>query len=154
MWLDPGLTTGVASWHETTATFWAGQLDEEHLVEGLERLCEKNAGRTIWLGYEKYIVTSGGPRTGTPRHSLGAIGKVEAMAMGGAFNLLKSQPSASRLLANAVQLRRIGWYRTGQRHANDASQHLLAHLIRQRPMSPYVRHKLFQGYEQSVTIGP
>lgn len=142
-WLDPGLTTGLAWWNGRAFGSW--QYDKPDLTDRLNTLSELYDGR-LAVGYERYIITSGGVRRGTPRHSMGVIERVDAMAEEGLFTLLPPMPSSARKLANPVMLRRLGWYLPGKVHANDASQHLLAYLLRTRPMPQQIRSKLFPGY--------
>ncbi len=150
VWLDPGFTTGLAWWDPETGKFFSGQFDDDvELAETLAALAENVPGR-LAVGYEQYIVTPRGK--GTPSHSLKVIGQVSKMAQEGLFELLKPVPSSSRKVATPVFLKRLGWYKPGKVHANDAAQHLLAYLMRQRPMPAHIKHKLFPGYNTSDTI--
>ena len=148
-WLDPGSTTGLAWWDPESDRFFSGQYEVFQLHEALEDLSAKTTGR-LSVGYEQYIVTPRSP--GTSEYSQGVIGEVTRMARSGSFELLKPVPSSSRKIATPVFLKRLGWYKPGQGHANDASQHLLAYLMRQRPMPSHIKHKLFPGYNTDATI--
>lgn len=152
VWLDPGLTTGAAWWDEEAEIFHSGEYTADQLMRGLEALAVLYPGRLV-VGYEQYIVTGGGGAVrGTPKHSLGVIAQVEEAVSAGLFRLLPPVPSSARNLGNPVYLKRLGWHKPGKGHANDACQHLVAHLIRQKPMSPFVKRKLFPGYNPGATI--
>lgn len=151
MWLDPGLTTGAA-WYDLEGNhFGSWQYDEHDLARRLEEVSSLYPG-DLAVGYEQYIVTSGGIRQSSPEHALAVIGIVRDMAAQGMFELLTPRPPSARKLGSPVLLRRMGWYRPGQRHANDAAMHLLAHLLRMRPMPRAIRSTLFPGYDGGVTI--
>lgn len=144
VWADPGLTTGLA-WYDMTADrFGSGQYDLDDLRRKLQDLAVY-ADRMV-LGYEQFIVTSGGARSSTPVHSHRVIQVLDAFAAGGEIPLAVPQPSSARALGSVVYLRRLGWYKPGRGHANDAAQHLLADLLKRHPIPSQVRGKLFPGY--------
>lgn len=151
VWLDPGLMTGVAGYDDDTEKFFSGQYQKEDLYQYLEGLGQLYGDR-LAVGFEHYIVTSGGACRGTSKYSREVIAVVEQMAAEGRFRLLPPMPSSARKLGNVTYLRRLGWYRPGKRHANDAAQHLLSSILRTRPMLPNIRRKLFPGYGADVTI--
>jgi hypothetical protein len=152
VWLDPGKLTGLASWDESATAFRSWQYDEEDLMRRLWTLSELYEGR-IALGWEKYIVTGGGgAKRGDAHYSQQVIGTVNTAARTSGWQILPSMPSSARALGSPAMLRRLGWHKPGKDHANDAAQHLLAYLLRQRPMSSHVRHKLFPGYDTGVTL--
>jgi hypothetical protein len=154
VWLDPGQTTGLASYDLETSTFMSWQYDHDDLERRfVQDLFPLYADRMV-IGYEKYIVTSGGPRTSTPKHAIEATTIVWLLAAGADVPVLKPQPSSARKLGSTVMLRRLGWYKPGKVHANDASQHLLSHLLKMRPMPRAIREKLFPGYNPGATIAP
>lgn len=153
VWLDPGKLTGVASWDEEAGAFFSWQYEIDDLVKRLKAMAVLYEGR-MSLGWEKYIITSGGVRTGDPSYSRNAISQVSVLADDGLFDVLPSMPSSSRALGSPALLNRLGWRKPGKVHANDAAQHLLAYLLKQRPMSAHVRHKLFPGYTTGATLAP
>lgn len=154
VWLDPGQTTGLASYDLVTGNFVSWQYSHEDLEHRfVQDLFPLYRDRMV-IGYERYIVTSGGLKTSTPRHAIEAITIVRLLAAGADVPVLKPQPSSARKLGSPVMLRRLGWYKPGKVHANDASQHLLSHLLKMRPMPSAIREKLFPGYKPGVTIAP
>lgn len=154
VWADPGLMTGLA-WYDLEADeFHSDQYTPDDLRRKLDDLGRLASDRML-LGYEQFIVTSGGPRTSTPEHAHRAIQILTGFAKEYAHVLLaKPQPSSARKLGNAVFLRRLGWYKPGRGHANDAAMHLLADLLRRQPMPAPVRGRLFPGYRPGATIAP
>lgn len=142
MWLDPGKTTGAAWWIDRTAVFGSGEYDADGVTRLIRRMAEEHPGDGFAVGWERYNVTSGGPRTGTPEHSLKVIGAVEALAVELGFILLKPVPSSTRGLG-LIWLRRMGWHKPGNGHADDAAAHLLTQLMARKPMPQAIRDRLF-----------
>lgn len=153
VWADPGLLTGLAWYDLNTGHFGSDQYGPDDLRRKLDGFGMDHASHMI-VGYERFIVTSGGPRTSSPEHAHRAIQVIDGFAKQYVVPLAKPQPSSARKLAQTVYLRRLGWYKPGRGHANDAAQHLLADLLRRKPIPGPVREKLFPGYKPSATIAP
>lgn len=144
VWLDPGKTTGLA-WYDLPADrFGASQHDGGELIQVLDALATAHQGR-IAIGWELYLQT---PRSkGTAKYSLGEIAKVAELCEERGITVLKGQPSSARMAKSTIVfLRRLGWYRPGLQHANDAACHLFRHLIRLRPVPESIRRGLPPGY--------
>lgn len=153
VWADPGLLTGLA-WYDTQESYFnSWQYGYVDLGVKLDRLREMADGRMI-LGYEKFIDTSGGSRTSSPQHSHRAVQVLHDFSRGARVPMKTPQPSSSRKIGSVQFLRRLGWYKPGKVHANDAAQHLLADLLRTRPMPETLREKLFPGYAPRDTLAP
>lgn len=152
VWADPGLLTGLAWYDMDTGDFQSGQYGPEDLRRKLQELVKLHGLRMI-VGYERFN-TVGGPKTSTPEHSHRAIQILDGFAQEYVIPMAKPQPSSARNLGSVVFLRRLGWYKPARGHANDAAQHLLADLMKRRPMPSPIREKLFPGYKPSATIGP
>lgn len=153
MWLDPGAVTGWAAYDLELDVFTSGQCSLDELRQRYEALVP-SYGHRMAVGWELFINTSGGARSSTPGPSNEAIGVTRSIAEKHGIRILKPQPSSARNLGSPAFLRRLGWYKPGKGHANDASQHLLAYLIRQRPMHDPIREKLFPGYQPRGTLAP
>jgi hypothetical protein len=154
IWYDPGKTTGYALYNLDTDSFASGQYGEndEMMIPRLRDLASLvYSPEEVAVGYEKYL-TVGGPRGGSPKHSLPVIGRIEEAVRECGYTMLPSQPSSARMLGGPVMLRRMGWYKPGQPHANDAAMHTLAMLMKIKPMPYAVRKKLFPGYTPGATI--
>lgn len=145
VWADPGLMTGLAWFDLTTGDFQSGQYGPEDLRRKLTQLSTAHGDR-LAVGYEKFIATSGGRKTSSTEHSQRAIRVLDDWAHDAQLPVRKPQPSSARKLGQVVWLRRLGWYKPGKAHANDAAQHLLADLLRRQPMPHMIRQKLFPGY--------
>lgn len=95
------------------------------------------------IGYEQYIVTSGGGRTGTAGPPLKVIGMIEWIGYLNGCQMLKSVPSAMRTVVTVDMLKRLGWYKPGMDHAMQATRHLVAWMIREKLLSPEQHEVLF-----------
>lgn len=152
VWADPGLTTGLASYDTATMSFISAQCEPDDLVGYLRDLKER-AKSPMVIGWEAYLV-AGGPQSGTALYSQEAIRRIKDFALVYDIPLLDAQPSSARKLGSKVFLRRLGWYKPGKVHANDAAQHLLAFTLKMRPIPDEIRTTLFPGYDPGVTIQP
>lgn len=153
VWADPGLLTGLA-WYDLENDFHnSWQYNYQDLAAQLDRLHQMADSRMV-LGYEKFIDTSGGRRTSTPQHAHRAVQVIEDFARLRQVPMVKPLPSSARVLGQITYVRRLGWYKPGKGHANDASQHLLADVLRRRPMPQAVREKLFPKYTPRDTLAP
>lgn len=153
VWADPGLTTGLASYDMVIKSFSSGQYDRPGLLVRLAELDRQAGDRMMWLGWEDYL-HSGGPQHGASEYSDEVIGALKDFASKKFVRTLKPQPSSARKLGSKVFLRRLGWYKPGKVHANDAAQHLLAFTLEMRPIPDEIRTTLFPGYDPGVTIQP
>lgn len=153
VWADPGLLTGLA-WYDLQNDFFnSWQYNNQDLRTQLDRLFVLADGRMV-IGYEKYLVTSGGVRTSTPEHALKAIQVIDDFARLKGVPVVKAQPSSARRLGQRVYLRRLGWYRPGKGHANDAAMHTLADILKRKPIPASIRGKLFPEYAARDTLAP
>lgn len=151
-WLDPGLVTGLATFDLEHPNFMSWQYEPDDVVRRLHMLLDVCDGR-MQLGWEAYL-TAGGPQHGTAKHSLEVIGRLRDFAVVHGVEVLTPQPSSARKLGQVTFLRRLGWYKPGKPHANDASAHLLAHMLKMRPMPEVVRGKLFPDYSGVLRSAP
>lgn len=141
VWLDPGKLTGWAML-DSTDTFLSGQEDFDHiddLVNGWAAL----AGPGLWIGWEMYLVTTGGGKTGIPRYSFEVIGAAKSACRRHSATMLKPMPSSSRKLGDDPKLKRMGWWKPNHRHANDAANHLLAWALRENMLPVEYKDRLF-----------
>lgn len=152
VWADPGLITGVALCDAQGGGFSSAQCEEDDLPRYLHELRKRHGGPMV-IGWEAYL-TAGGPQDGTAVYSQQAITRLLDFALVYDIPMLKPQPSSARKLGSKVFLRRLGWYKPGKIHANDAAMHLLSHMLRSRPIPPKIRRTLFPGYDPGVTIHP
>lgn len=131
LWLDPGKVTGHASYVLPDGPFMSGELEFQDVGNQLEFMTS-SYGQTLTLGWETFIVT---PKSGPDAHyALEVIGVARWLGQKYSVELLPPVPASSRSLAGLQKLKRIGWFKPGKGHANDAAQHLLAWLIKTRQL--------------------
>ena len=145
-WFDPGLDTGGAVYDITADRFASGEYTYEQLKNHLDTLL-LTYGSHLAVGWELYVQTPR-PRPGSKaEHSNKAITIISEYCGKHGIPVIKGQPSSARRAPDTkVFLRRLGWYRPGQDHANDAACHLFRHLIRWKPVPENVRKGLPAGY--------
>lgn len=141
VWLDPGLTTGWAELGLGTK-FRCGQGSQMEVGETLDAAAALFMG-DMAIGYEQYIVTPGGGRTGTAGPPLKVIGMIEWIGYLNGCQMLKPVTSAMRTVTTPDMLKRLGWYRPGMDHAMQAARHLLAWLLREKLLLPEQHELLF-----------
>jgi hypothetical protein len=120
IWVDPGQTTGWASYDRGRDVFLSGQ---ELFVPFGELLTAtvRFLNHDVMIGWERFLVA--GRRAGEPKYSMEVIGMIKWIARD--CTLLTPTASASRSMASPAILKRLGWWNRGHGHANDAAQHLL-----------------------------
>lgn len=141
VWLDPGKLTGWARL-DAEETFLSGQEEFNRMDELIDHWTAIG-GPGLWLGWEMYIVTPGGGSVGTAHYSLEMIGAARSACRRHGTTVLRAMPSSARKLGDDAKLRKLGWYRPGHRHANDAANHLLAFLLRERLLPGHLARSLF-----------
>lgn len=129
VYLDPGLTTGIALLDGDR--FQSDQLGFIPTGSAIAELAAKH-GHQLMIGMEDYRVIGNG---GDPTYSLKVIGMVTWLAHKHAAVMLPLRASADRKLGDDDKLKRLGWWNPGHDHANDAANHLLSHVIRERWIS-------------------
>lgn len=147
VWFDPGKTTGMAAL-TNGATFESDQLLDLGNLDGILESWFTHHGVTrLTAGWEMYITTSGGGKSGTPRWAHEAIGAIEqtlkSLQVKWWVDLATPQPSASRKIMTDRVLKELGWYRPGMPHANDAARHLGAYFLRCAGQPPQILTDVF-----------
>jgi hypothetical protein len=136
-WLDPGKTTGWASWSPTAGEFESGEL----LFLPLGEWLRQRLSVTVWLGWEAYTVRPGGARIKFQPDSLEVIGMTRWLAYSQYARVLPPQQPSARQ-TGLLHLKSAGWHRPGLGHANDAAGHLLAFLLAYRLAPPELMGKI------------
>lgn len=150
IWCDPGKLTGMAWYDYDSTAFGSWQYDYADLDHKLNDFAGAGLLPRLQIGYERYIRLPGG--YGEPVHSMKAIDLIEATAVHYGFEVLPPRPAESRKLGRPAFLKLLGWWKPGKDHANDAAQHLLAHLLRNKPIPEHVRRTLFAAEEPDGTL--
>lgn len=142
-WLDPGQTTGAAWYDLDTDQFGSAEYTADELADVMDAMTAVHCERMA-VGWEMYLQPGS---KGIADYSVGEIAKVRKLCADRGVTMLKPQPSSARnLQSTVVFLRRLGWYRSGAGHANDAACHLFRHLIRMHPIPEKIRTRLPAGY--------
>lgn len=123
--VDPGGTTGVASWDDRNPMPSTVQFDNKPMLY---------AWLETWSAEQAhYVVEDFRPRPGVRTwvpdslHIIGYIeGRVPFWHYASTFKL--QTPAAAKAFATDDKLRRLGWWVPGQDHARDALRHLLVWL--------------------------
>lgn len=138
LWLDPGKTTGWARldddlFHSGEAPFYeAGQVVRSH--------CTATPGARV--GWESFQVTPASYRMLGSHDTIQAIGVIRWLALDGGARLLPPASRQAREVTSLAMLRALGWYAPGKGHANDATRHLVAWLMRSGSLTSDVRAKI------------
>ena len=134
--VDPGKTTGLATWAEDEP-FMSAQLPHMEFLDWTWDILWTEIDAVVC---ESYIITAATLRkTRGENWSLEQIGALRWMCerTRGVTSFTLQSPSEAKSFATDAKLRKVGWYKPGQDHANDASRHLLVYLI---------RHNLFDAH--------
>ena len=126
VFLDPGKATGVAVLDfrlgkDPQHTAWEGNLVSvgDFLLDRVD-----DPVKPV-IGWERYLGSGG---TASWSHEM--IGVARYLALTHGCRVIEA-PAASRVIASDKALKIQGWYRSGKPHANDASRHLAAWLLRE-----------------------
>lgn len=131
--VDPGTTTGIFAasvsivdtlrGREVRTDFRAYELDASKAFAMMQLQLDRLRDPTVVC--ERYIVTQRTARLTQQPAALEMIGALRQLcADRGVHFVLQMKSDAARIAKNAV-LKRIGWYQSGQDHANDAARHAL-----------------------------
>ena len=156
VWADPGKTTGIASWDSRYQVFTSLEISNDlkavgHWVELLTQLnsqrmiSDEHGNRNefrIEIGWERYIVTPGGIRHGTPYWSLETIGILKYLALKYDLTILPPQLSSMMSVIPDEKLKKLSWYKPGKPHANDASRHLARYMLKTDSLPVGIRDKI------------
>lgn len=131
--VDPGGTTGWAYWKD-------GEFTSGEESDWLYWLCEGGSpfeDIVHHLVIEKYTITAKTAKLSQQTDALRCTGALECHAW--AFTQVHWQtPAEAKSFSTDFKLKRIGWYRPGKGHANDAARHLLLLCVRRGLVDPAI----------------
>lgn len=129
--VDPGLTTGWAVLYPD-GEFRSGETKGPYAflktVYGLLR----DRAFDWHLVVEKYTITPETIKKSRQTDALEIIGALKFFAAYYDAGWSMQMPSEAKAFASDGKLRRIGWFRQGLGHANDASRHLMCYAVRNK----------------------
>lgn len=125
LWLDPGRTTGYAELCPGPRVITGEKRGIESVGLFIDGFCQ--GGRAI--GWEDYLGSGG-----SPRYAFEVIGVATYLALRSRCRILDPAPAASRVVCSDEALKRLGWWKPGHEHANQAAKHLVAWLLRNHLM--------------------
>ena len=123
--IDPGKTTGWASYDTVEQTFDSGQTD---FIEtcNLLKTCALQWAKDIHIVSESFLITLQTVKNTQAPWSLELIGVARYFSQAYCDEDLTLQmPSAAKRFSSDQRLKDMGWYVPGKGHANDAARHLL-----------------------------
>lgn len=124
MAVDPGKATGLAGMYD--GVFWSCILpwfEAMHTIE--EQLPHLDL-----IACEDYRISKHTLSKGADAHwPMGGIGIVTYFAEKHSVKAVKYSPSEAKSFSTDAKLKKLGWYKTGAGHDNDAARHLLLALV-------------------------
>jgi len=142
LWLDPGRTTGWARLRDSkgfeSGEAWfqlAGEIVRDHCRQSKKAL----------VGWEQFTITPATYRLKGSSEAIEVIGAARWIAADAGAEILPAAQRQARMTASSDTLRKLGWYRPGLGHANDAARHLLAWLTRSGNLTEEYRHVIAES---------
>ncbi len=122
--VDPGKATGLAGMYD--GEFWSTILPWQ------EAMCYivDNVSSVQLLVCEDYRISRNTLTKGADAHwPMGGIGICGWAATKENVECIKYSPSEAKSFATDAKLKRVGWFKTGAGHDNDAARHLMLALV-------------------------
>lgn len=129
--VDPGGTTGWAWWETATHRFDSGE-EADWLDWMYNRLPEYDL-----IVIEKYTITMKTAKLSQQTDALRLTGALEYDAYP-YHKVIITTPAEAKSFSTDDKLKRMGWYRPGKGHANDAARHLLLTAVRRGLVDPAI----------------
>ena len=127
--VDPGLTTGIATW--TQAHGMHGLKELAPALNAMDWLdCLTRTGHKKVFVIEKYIITPKTAQLSQQHDPLEIIGCLRWMCHDRGHEFVMQSPSEAKAFSTDAKLKAVGWYQPGQGHARDASRHALLYLAK------------------------
>lgn len=149
-WVDPGLTTGIASWYPATSEFYSTQVFG--ILEAAFQIRDtltvsSDAGTSPVVGWEDFVIRPGSSHLDLDTSALELIGAMKVMAADLGATVLCPQQPADRSLGEK-HLKTLGWNRPSREDdANSAAAHLLSYLLSHRLLPVSLMKKITSKME-------
>lgn len=125
--IDPGLTTGIATWEDGEFTSLS------MTIEQFYNLAHKMIDWADVVVFESYTITLQTLKKSRGENwSLELIGIIRYLADRYEKPILPQAPSDAMGFASNKKLRALDWYTPGPDHPNDAARHLLLYLDKRK----------------------
>lgn len=121
---DPGKATGLAGLYD--GDFWSCILPWFDAM----KVIEEHAPFADLMVVEDYRISKNTlTKTADSHWPMGGIGIVTYFAEKHSVQAIKYSPSEAKSFSTDKKLKKLGWYKTGAGHDNDAARHLLLALV-------------------------
>lgn len=134
--VDPGKTTGLLFFVDGVVKeqLQIAAEDVTPYVRGwLEQLAKTHAQAYTVLAVERFQTGAQTLRASRQPDAANVIGGLTDLAREFGVRMIKQNPGDAKKLGSHDRLRKIGWWKVGQDHANDAASHALLALATCRP---------------------
>lgn len=129
--LDPGKATGWAFIDLATGQFSSGEAQFEEITTRIGKAVE-TYGAGLQIVAERFIIGPQTHKNSQAPWSLEMIGVAKYFAGKTDCPLVLTSASEAKNFSFNGRLKALGWYKGGAGHADDASRHLLLHLVTRR----------------------
>lgn len=123
---DPGKMTGWARMipHQR-GTFRSGQMPLTDALHFMYTTITSDPSFVTEVICEDFIITAETVKKSRQYWSLEGLGALRFMCMEYQVPFTVQTPAAAKRFATNEKLKKVGWYRPGKDHANDAARHLM-----------------------------
>lgn len=129
--VDPGGTSGWAWWNSATHQFHSGET-----ADWLDWMDSGMPDYDI-IVIEKYTITVKTAKLTQQTDALRFTGALEYNSYP-YHEVIITTPAEAKSFSTDKKLQRMGWYRPGKGHANDAARHLLLTAVRRGLLDPAI----------------
>ena len=130
--IDPGLTTGLAYYDEDNGSFMSSTevYGRHELYEYLTQQWLFRGASDIEVVIERWDVRKNTHQLSNQEDVRYIIGWVEGQCHMLGIPYVEQRPAEAKMFSTNDKLQKLGWYRGGEGHADDAARHLLVYLAK------------------------
>ena len=129
--VDPGKNSGFAFYDLETRAFMSGEAPFAEICTRAEKATIRYQ-EDLQIVAEKFMITPNTHKNTFAPWSLEIIGVLRYLALQTENELILTKPSEAKNFCSNDRLRALGWFKGGAGHADDASRHLMLHLVTRR----------------------